>query len=78
MIIASLHTIDEHSDVDCRSHVYLGGIPFPGDLVSTACGQLVRVIRRTFIDHGVAERYRTPGAFVDVELTVRKVTPTDG
>ena len=78
MIIASLHTVDPNSDVDTRDHIYLGEAPFPGDLVSTARGQLVRVIRRTFIDHGKAEKNTGPGSFVDVALTVRKVAEHDG
>ena len=78
MIIASLHTVDPNSNVDTRDHVYLGEAPMPGDLVSTARGQVVRVIRRTFMDHGKAEKHTGPGSLVDVALTVRLLGPHDG
>ena len=50
MIIADLLLIDD--DRVAPSRVYLAAAPFPGDVIATAQGGRVMVIRRTFLDLG--------------------------
>ena len=84
MIVARLHAADEEEDlaIDTGNDVYLGTAPFPGDVVLTAAGQKVRVIRRLFVDHGEPQRMSPPLKYtpkhVDMELDVRLVGECDG
>ena len=50
MIIADLLLIDDERAAPSR--VYLAAAPFPGDIIATARGGRVMVIRRTFLDLG--------------------------
>lgn len=51
MIIAQLIVRDNDADVDHRT-AYLAETPFPGDLIATADGTNLIVIRRIFLDLG--------------------------
>lgn len=77
MIIARLCPVDPESVIDASSYVYLAAAPFPGDIVDTKAGQRVRVIRRTFIDHGPPNLVRAAD-YVDLMLNVRMVGEKDG
>jgi len=74
VIVAKLHPVDRKDDIDTSAHVHLCGEPFPGDIVITAAGERVRVIRREFIDHGQDKNER----YVDLILDVRLVAHYDG
>lgn len=66
--------VTKPSDIDTSAHLYLAESPFPGDIIITAADQRVRVIKRTWIDHGSAQGSN----LVDLELQVRMVNNVDG
>ena len=70
MIIAQLASRD--GDVETpMGNAYLAETPFPGDVIDTADGRSLTVIRRIFLDFG--SDYTSDPRIVSVRLIVRTV-----
>lgn len=74
MITAKMVPTNPDSVIDTSAHLYLASAPFPGDTIITAANQRIRVIKRTWVDHGSAQGSN----YVDLELHVRMVNSVDG
>ena len=71
MIIAQLVSRDGDAETQLPNNAYLSETPFPGDLIATADGKNLVVIRRIFLDFG--SDYTNDPRIVSVRLIVRTV-----